>query len=98
MTLPEILLWQRLRRCEDVKFRRQHPVGPYVLDFYCAAVRVCIEVDGIVHDMGTRPARDAVRDDWLAGQGVRVMRIAAVEVLRDVDGVAAALVRICGGE
>lgn len=97
MTLPEVLLWQRLRKVEDAKFRRQHPIGPYVLDFYCAAARVCIEIDGIAHDMGDRPERDAVRDRWLAGQGVRVVRVAAAEVLRDVDGVADSLVRMCGG-
>ena len=97
MSLPEVMLWQRLRVCETMKFRRQHPVGRYVLDFYCARARVCIEVDGIAHDMGDRPERDIARDGWLQGQGVRVLRVAAVDVLRDVDGVADGVVRFCGG-
>src|SRR3546814_18208556 len=55
MTLPEVLLWQRLKgRSQGFKFRKQHPVGIVVLDFYCAAKRTAIEIDGTVHDMGDR--------------------------------------------
>ena len=95
MSLPEVMLWQRLRRFEGAKFRRQHPLGCYVLDFYCASARVCIEVDGISHDRGARPLRDLERDAWLEGQGVQVVRVPAAEVLRDVDGTAEAVLRIC---
>jgi very-short-patch-repair endonuclease len=57
MTAPELKLWRELRlRPDGLKFRRQHPVGPYVLDFYCPAARVAIEVDGAVHSMGTSRA------------------------------------------
>jgi very-short-patch-repair endonuclease len=87
MTLPEVLLWQELRKRSDVRFRRQHPAGPYVLDFYCATAKLCVEVDGEVHARGTQPARDARRDGWLAAQGVRVLRVPADEVLRDLDAV-----------
>lgn len=97
LTLPEVMLWQRLRVCELAKFRRQHPVGRYVLDFYCASAKVAIEVDGVAHDMGDRPARDDARDAWLSGQGVRVLRVPAGEVLRDVDGVAEGVLRVCLG-
>ncbi|MGB7655266.1 MAG: endonuclease domain-containing protein [Novosphingobium sp.] len=99
MTLPEVVLWQELRkRPADLKFRRQHPAGRYVLDFYCALAWLAVEVDGIAHDMGDNPERDIVRDAWLDTQGVRVIRFPAPEVLRDVHGVveqiaAAALVR-----
>lgn len=62
MSLPEVLLWQELRKQSDVKFRRQHPLGLYVLDFYCAAVKLCIEIDGIAHDMGGSAESDASRD------------------------------------
>jgi very-short-patch-repair endonuclease len=58
-------------------FRRQHPIGRYVLDFYCAKARLAIEIDGISHDMSTRPKRDIERDAWLAAHGVTVLRIAA---------------------
>ena len=51
MSLPEVLLWRELRlRPGGYKFRRQHPAGPYVLDFYCAALGLAIEVDGMAHD------------------------------------------------
>ena len=96
MSLPEILLWQRLQH-SDVKFRRQHPVGRYVLDFYCAAAWICVEVDGISHDMGNNPSRDTDRDAWLNAQGVSVLRICAADVLRDPDGVADGIVRAVAG-
>ena len=89
LSLPEKLLWVRLRRREpDLPiFRRQHPVGPYVLDFYCASARLCIEVDGASHSMGDRPERDDLRDAWLRTQGIEVVRIAASSVLDDPESV-----------
>jgi very-short-patch-repair endonuclease len=70
MSLPERLLWQALReRPGSLKFRRQHPLGRYVLDFYCPAARLVVEVDGQSHGMGRRPEQDAVRDRWLTEQG-----------------------------
>ncbi|MDX2211056.1 MAG: DUF559 domain-containing protein [Sphingopyxis sp.] len=95
MTLPEVLLWQRLRGqpC-GVKFRKQHPVGDFVADFYAPSAKLVFEVDGLAHDLGDRPARDLVRDAWLAARGFRVVRVAAREVLADADGVADAMVRM----
>jgi very-short-patch-repair endonuclease len=96
MSLPEALLWQRLRRSPcGVSFRRQHPIGCYVLDFYCPAIKLAIEIDGIAHDMGERPERDEIRTAWLEAQGLQVMRIAARDVLRDPDKIAQALVTLC---
>jgi very-short-patch-repair endonuclease len=93
MTLPEGLLWRELRkRPGGFKFRRQHPVGRMILDFYCPAVRLAIEVDGIAHDMGSRPARDGRRDAWLAEQGIEVWRLRAADVLGDLDAVVSAIV------
>ena len=94
MSLPEVLLWRELRQ-GDVKFRRQHPVGPYVLDFYCAAEKLAVEIDGEAHDRGDRPRRDAMRDAWLEQQGISVLRIAAAEVLASPSDIADALVRRC---
>jgi very-short-patch-repair endonuclease len=87
LSLPEKLLWVRLRRREVGRptFRRQHPVGPFVLDFYCSAARLCIEVDGASHSAGDRPQRDERRDAWLAGQAIEVVRIAASYVLADPE-------------
>ena len=96
MTFPEVLLWNRLRRKPmGVKFRNQHPIEKYVLDFYCAAKRVGVEIDGIVHDMGDRPLRDGRRDATLSGLGIEVVRIPASEVLRDADGTVDSIVRLC---
>jgi very-short-patch-repair endonuclease len=92
MTLPEVLLWRELRKKPDgVQFRRQHPAGPYVLDFFCATANVAIEVDGEVHSRGTRPARDEIRDEWLRTQGIHVMRIPALELLKNLGGVLQAI-------
>ena len=56
MSPPEAILWNVLRtRPADLTFRRQHPVGRYILDFYCPGARLAIEEDGVGHDMGDRP-------------------------------------------
>ena len=67
------------------RFRRQHAAGPYILDFFCAPANLAIEVDGEAHNRGTRPARDAARDDWLYSQGVNVLRIPAGQILADLE-------------
>ncbi len=87
MTLPEVMLWQRLRgrKGEGPTFRRQHPVGAYILDFYCPAARLAVEIDGAGHDTADQARHDARRDAWLASQGIEVMRIVAGEFLRDPD-------------
>jgi very-short-patch-repair endonuclease len=93
---PEVRLWSRLRtRAPGLPaFRRQHPIGPYVLDFYCARARLAVEIDGMCHDMGDRPQRDIRRDAWLTERGGTVTRISAGEVMRQVDEVADAVVRM----
>jgi very-short-patch-repair endonuclease len=96
MSLPEVLLWKHLcGQPMGVKFRKQHPIGDYVVDFYCAAKRIAIEVDGIAHDMGDRPSRDTRRDAKLREMGVEVVRIPAADVLRNVEESAEAIVRLC---
>src|SRR6476661_1139792 len=86
MSLPERLLWGQLRRKQTgLRFRKQHPAGPYVLDFYGPEAGLCIEIDGQSHDFGFR--RDELRDRWLASQGVRTLRISATDVLRNLEGV-----------
>jgi very-short-patch-repair endonuclease len=95
MTLPEIALWAQLRaRPGGLKFRRQHPAGPYILDFYCAKARLCIEIDGQAHDFGDRPQRDASRDALLALHGIETLRLAAHDVLHDLDAVLTHIVRV----
>lgn len=88
MSLPDVLLWQVLRcRPGGPKFRRQHPSGVFILDFYCSDARLAIEVDGGVHNRGDRPNKDAVRDDWFAAQGILTLRVPARDVLVDLDEV-----------
>jgi len=90
LSLPEGLPWSRLRRLrrqEGPTFRRQHPVGPYILDFYCAEKRLAIEVDGEAHSVGDNPQRDARRDAFLKSRGVRVLRFSAEHVFREMNGV-----------
>jgi very-short-patch-repair endonuclease len=96
LTPPEINLWQYLRtRPNGLRFRRQHPIGPYVLDFYCPAARLAIEVDGMVHDMGDNPARDAKRDAWLAERGIATLRLPAKDVMESFEAVAILILNRC---
>ena len=83
-------LWTRLRQRRDglPAFRRQHPCGPFILDFYCPTLKLAIEVDGLIHATADAPERDARRDAWLASQGVEIVRYPASDVLRDADEVA----------
>jgi very-short-patch-repair endonuclease len=87
LTLPEGLLWRAIkgRKLDGLHFRKQHPIGPYVLDFYCDGAKLAVEVDGQSHSFGRRPERDERRDAWLAAKGVRILRISAALVLQDVD-------------
>ena len=88
MTLPEVIIWHWLRqRPNGLKFRRQHPTGPYILDFFCSDARLAIEIDGDAHAMGEQPARDAARDAWLQTAGIQTLRIRAADVLEDTDAV-----------
>ena len=80
-TCAESVLWERLRagRLGGHKFRRQHALGRFVLDFYCPAMRLCIEVDGPIHD--TQKDRDAARDAALASYNISVLRFTNDDVL-----------------
>jgi very-short-patch-repair endonuclease len=90
-TPSEQVLWDALRagRLDGLKFRRQHPVGRFVLDFYCAAHRLCIEVDGGVHEQ--QRDRDAVRDEALRAHGIRTLRFTNGQVANDLPGVVTAI-------
>jgi very-short-patch-repair endonuclease len=85
-------LWQILRQRPDgLKWRKQHPAGPYTLDFYCPAAKLVVEVDGHSHGMGDNPARDRRRDAWLREKGLRVLRFDAGDVMKDVESVVTAI-------
>ena len=95
---PEPLLWTRLRNRQvgSLYFRRQHPVGQYIVDFYCAATKLVIELDGESHD--DRRQYDAERTTFLESQGLRVIRFADDHVLNDLDGVVDVIAQECGLE
>ena len=106
MTSAERKLWYALRahRLDDLGFRRQVPLGRYILDFVCHDRGLVVEVDGGQHFSSSR-ARDAVRDRWLNTQGYRVIRIPNNEVLGNLPGVLEFLLSVaansplppCGG-
>ena len=92
-TPAERRLWSIVRagRLGGLKIRRQHPVGPFVVDFYCAEAHLAIELDGSVHDDPSRAAYDAARERALAARGVRVLRFSNDDVLKQPHAVAAGI-------
>ncbi|MBS0482247.1 MAG: DUF559 domain-containing protein [Proteobacteria bacterium] len=97
MSLPEVLLWQHLRGSPSgIRFRKQHPAGNYILDFFCARANLAIEIDGMAHGMGDAPQKDARRDAWLAAHRIDTVRIAACDVLRDPQIVVETIVALVG--
>ncbi len=94
MSLPEVFLWQELRkRPGGLKFRRQRPTGRTLsLDFFCSDARLTIEVDGEAHSRGDRPARDDARDARLASAGVYTVRVPAAAILTDMEAVLCGIV------
>ena len=83
---PELALWSQIkgRKLEGIAFRRQHPVGVYILDFYCEAARLAVEIDGFSHGVGDAPAYDARRDAWLREQGIDTLRLSARAIMDDL--------------
>ncbi|MCW5940013.1 MAG: DUF559 domain-containing protein [Fimbriimonadaceae bacterium] len=82
MGWSEKRLWEALRGKKlGFKFLRQYPLGPYTLDFYCFEARLCVEVDGERH--ASRAESDAKRDEFLAGLGVKTLRIPSLELWDD---------------
>ena len=84
-TPAEKKLWDLLRgrRLDGFKFRRQHQIGPYILDFFCAQARVGVEVDGAHHYQGLKKTADEARDAFLEWQGLIVVRVTNREVIEE---------------
>ena len=96
MTPPELRLWNALKtRPEGFKFRRQHDLDPYILDFFCHEAALAIEVDGLSHQLGHNPQRDLRRDAWCSEQGIYTLRIAAIDVRDNLEGVVSHIVEHC---
>ena len=88
-TDAESLLWQLLRdrQIADCKFRRQHPIEPYILDFYCHEKKLAIELDGGQHNTEPAIAQDHKRTEFLASQGITVLRFWNNDVLQNTEAV-----------
>jgi len=88
-TGAETILWRHLRRLEThgTHFRRQVPIGKFIVDFTCMAARLIVEVDGSQHGETPVASRDRQRTQWLEAEGYRVMRFWNNEVMRDSRGV-----------
>jgi very-short-patch-repair endonuclease len=87
----ERLMWQLLRnrqRCNQ-KFRREHPLGIYTADFYCAQAKLVIEIDGASHQSDDARQHDSARDQWMQEQGIRVLRFTCEQVERETQKVLA---------
>jgi len=86
MTLPERLVWAvlRSRGLKGWKFRRQVPIGPFIVDFLCAEARLVVEIDGASHD--TQQAYDRQRERYLQCVGYRVLRLTNEQVFDELEG------------
>jgi very-short-patch-repair endonuclease len=98
LTHAEAVLWRHLQRSKlhGRKFRRQHSVGPYVLDFYCPSERLAIELDGTMHDHDAAARRDVLRTTYLAASGIRVIRFENHDVVENPEGVLTSITRFFG--
>lgn len=88
MTEPEKRLWSLLRQQQlGYKFRRQHGIGHYIVDFYCPECKLVIEVDGASHSSAEAQAYDAVRDAFMQALGITTLRLNNAEVMENPQGV-----------
>jgi very-short-patch-repair endonuclease len=87
MTKAELWLWQRLRARQlcGLKFRRQHPIGPYIVDFACLQCRLVVEVDGATHSTDAEQAHDRQRTVYLEDAGWRVLRFWNTDLYDNID-------------
>jgi very-short-patch-repair endonuclease len=87
-TPQEVILWSRLRRKQlEYKFRRQHSVGLYILDFYCSSKKLAIEIDGSQHFETEAQDYDEKRTQYLNDKGIQVLRFTNADINTNIDGV-----------
>jgi very-short-patch-repair endonuclease len=96
MTDAEMRLWYCLRpmRQRGLAFRRQSPLGTYIVDFECRKAKLCVEVDGGQHSMADAMKYDAERTAWLNKQGYEVLRFSNLDVLRKTDEVVGVILEV----
>ncbi|NGY37393.1 endonuclease domain-containing protein [Flavobacterium sp. XN-5] len=88
-TDAEVYLWERLKsnQFQGLKFRRQHPIGIYIVDFYCHQHQLIIEIDGGYHNSLEQIEKDQERTNFLSFQGLKVVRFTNEQVLREIGDV-----------
>ncbi len=93
MTPAEATLWRLLksRQVGGLKFRRQHGLGPYIMDFYCTSIKLCIELDGEVHYNDSAYIHDEERTRFLKENGITVLRFENKVVWKDINAIAGAI-------
>ena len=98
LTPAEQKVWQRLRgkQLYGIKFRRQHPIFRFILDFFCYQHRLVIEIDGDSHTQPDQILYDQARTEWLEQRGLRVIRFTNREVFTNLECVLAEIARQCG--
>jgi len=96
-THTEKMLWRMLsgRKIHGLKYRREHPVGKYIADFYCAEFKLIVEIDGDVHKRDDVKRQDIIRQNELERAGYRVIRFSSNEVFSDMDRVIEEIVKVC---
>ena len=89
MTQAEILMWDKLKnkQLKGYKFRRQHPIHHFIVDFYCHELKLIIEIDGKYHDSEEQKNKDFERTELLAFQGLREIRFTNDEIINTIDSV-----------
>ncbi len=89
MTRAEVLLWRYLKahRLGGLGFRRQTPIGNYIVDFVSHSCKLVVELDGESHDFESRLRKDAERDRWLESRGFRILRFTNDDALKNLEGV-----------
>lgn len=86
VTATEMILWGRLKdRFPELKFRRQHPISLYVVDFYCHGSKLVLEIDGSIHDLQEIKQKDEVRQKDLEELGITVLRFTNDDILNDLE-------------
>ena len=95
MTNAEVILWSRLRQncVSGMRFRRQHPIGPYIADFACLLPKLVIEVDGDTHSRDAELRHDRTRDAFMRARGWRIFRITNQDVYKNLGSVLDQIVR-----
>jgi len=83
-------VWRLLqgKSLDGYKFRRQHGIGPYIVDFYCPKLQLAIEIDGDSHFEGDAPKKDKLRETLIPSKGIEIIRFTNIDVLQNIDAVA----------